>query len=342
MNLPRMFLFVSTCIFLSIGGLALYKKKALLEVQNKEIVAREDVDVSLLTNGLAYVEETKEHERAPIDTVVESTLENKPVVIEHDPEEGTLETLFIKGSTCPIVETVTYRSHVPWKKRSLAWLVDYSVRYKTPLDFIYRSLNNGKGYDPVSVSEGMQFTVLKNDIDFRFHLVVALSSCRLRLYYVIPQEKRVVFLKSYQVCLGKQDSSRASGSLTPLGIYSLGDRIAVFRPNMMGMYKGKKVELMQVFGSYWMPFEKGIVGCSEPAKGYGIHGTPYLRQNGELQENNSSIGHFESDGCIRLCCKDIQELFSIVSLHKTYVEIVPSFEVSTLLQGEINVNKGQE
>ena len=62
--------------------------------------------------------------------------------------------------------------------------------------------------------------------------------------------------------------------LTPVGMYELGSRVAVFRPRMMGMYKGKKIELMQVFGCHWIPFEKEIEGCSEPAKGFGIHGTP--------------------------------------------------------------------
>jgi hypothetical protein len=333
MSLPKIFLLVSLCIFSAIGCLAFCKKKSQTEPVIQKITLREDVDLSLLTGPVAFHEEKRE--KAPIDVVAEAPLESKPVVIEHDPEEeGNVDALFMKGSSCPIVETIAYSSRVSWKKRA-AWLVDYSQRYKTPLDFIYRSLNGGRGYTPVAVSEGMQFTVLRKDLDFRFHLVVALSSCRLRLYYVIPGERRVVFLKSYPVCLGKKDASRASGSLTPVGVYSLGDRVAIFRPNMMGMHKGKKVELMQVFGSYWMPFEKGITGCSEPAKGYGIHGTPFSREDGDLQENNTSIGHFESDGCIRLCGKDIQELFSIISSHKTFVEIVPSFEGSALLQGEI-------
>ena len=114
---------------------------------------------------------------------------------------------------------------------------------------------------PTNISDGMQFNVYRRELDFRFHLVVSLSSCRIRLYYVIPKERRVVFLKSYQVCVGRKDPSHASGCLTPVGMYQLGTRVAVFRPHMMGMYKGRKVELMQVFGTHWIPFERELEGC---------------------------------------------------------------------------------
>ena len=103
------------------------------------------------------------------------------------------------------------------------------------------------------------------------------------------------------------------------------------------MYKGKKVEMIQVFGTCWIPFESEIGGCTEPAKGFGVHGTPIHRdeQTGELEEDSSSIGHCSSDGCIRLSGKDMKEFFSIVSTRPTYVEIVPSFQQSKLLRGEI-------
>jgi hypothetical protein len=94
---------------------------------------------------------------------------------------------------------------------------------------------------------------------------------------------------------------------------------------------------MQIFGSHWIPFEKAIGPCTEPAKGFGIHGTPVLpnSKTGRLEEDTSSLGHYESDGCIRLAGKDMKELFSIVSTRPAYVEIVPSFQQSKLLSGEI-------
>ncbi|MBS0654779.1 MAG: L,D-transpeptidase, partial [Verrucomicrobia bacterium] len=39
-----------------------------------------------------------------------------------------------------------------------------------------------------------------------------------------------------------------------------------------------------------------------------------------------SLGKYESDGCIRMQTKDVEELFAIVSTRETIVEIVPAFE----------------
>lgn len=339
MSLPKLFLTVSVALFVIIGSLALIKRSGSEKNSTPPPPPiQQEVELSLLNR----VHEVGRPVLAPQQTELQSpTLtsvreaQDRPVVIEHDAEPEGLFALFSKGSGCPIVETISYKSHVPWKGNRPAWLIDYANYYKTPLDFIYRSLNGSGEVTPIA--EGMQFNAFRRDLDFRFHIVVSLSSCRIRLYYVIPQERHVVFLKSYQVCVGRKDPSHDSLSLTPVGMYELGSRVAVFRPRMMGMYKGKQVELMQVFGSHWIPFEKEIEGCSEPAKGFGIHGTPMCRAEGgsELEEDNSSIGRCESDGCIRLAGKDMKELFSVVSTRPTYVEIVQSFQQSKLLRGEI-------
>jgi lipoprotein-anchoring transpeptidase ErfK/SrfK len=339
MSLPKVFLIVSFALFSLIGGIALCKKKSSRPAEKVHVVAQEEVDLSrLAVESVQSLPEAPFTETLSKDPVVECAHEEeKPVVIEHEPEENGLSALFVKGTACPIVETITYKRRAPWKTRGPAWLVDYANHYKTSLDFIYASLNGGRDFKQVTVSDGARFNVLRNDIDFRFHLIVSLSACRLRLYYVIPEQKKAVFLKSYSVCLGKKDSSKSSECLTPLGMYQLGEKTATFRPKMTGMHKGKKIELIQVFGGYWMPFEKTIGECTEPARGFGIHGTPILRDanSGALKEDNSSLGQYESDGCIRLAGKDIQELFAVVSTHKTYVELVPSFDQSRLLQGEI-------
>ncbi len=260
------------------------------------------------------------------------------VVIEHDDDQGSLSALFEKPSRCPIVETIRYKSRVSWKPKKSAWLIDYSNYYKTPLDFIYRSIQRGSERAPVQAVEGMEFNVLRRDIDFHFYLIVSFASCKLRLYYILPQEKKAVFLKSYPICLGRKDAQKASGSLTPLGLYQLGLKVATYQPNVMGPYKGKRIEMIQVFGTRWMPFEREVdpQSCTEPAKGFGIHGTPIRRlPDGNIAEDASSIGKFESDGCIRLCKKDIEELFSVISMRKAYVEIVPEFSKSRFMKGEI-------
>lgn len=340
MSLPKLFLTVSVVLFVMIGSLALIKRNGAARTCPVQAPVQQEVDLSLL----ARPSEARKQPIVPQQTELSAgtvsddhPVEEGPIVIEHDAEPEGLSAMFLKGSNCPIVETISYKSHVPWKKHRPAWLIDYANYYKTPLDFIYRSLTGSSEAAAPSISEGMQFNVFRRNVEFRFHIVVSLSSCRIRVYYVIPQERRVVFLKSYPVCVGRKDPARASGHLTPTGVYQLGSRVAVFRPRMMGMYKGKQIELMQVFGSHWIPFDTEIEGCSEPAKGFGIHGMPMVRKEatGDLVEDESSIGLCASDGCIRLMGRDMKELFSIVSTRTTYVEIVPTFQQSRLLRGEI-------
>jgi len=262
------------------------------------------------------------------------------VIIEHEDEKEAIQQLFIKGSACPIVETVRYSSRVAWKPKKQAWLVDYASYYKTPLDFIVRSLTGAIGKEAPAVQEGLQFTVLRRDVPFYFHLVISFASMKMRLYYVLPKENRVVFLKSYPVCLGRKDPNKASGSLTPLGVYQLGSRVACFHPKMMGQHKGARVEMIQIFGTRWLPFETEISACTEPAKGFGIHGAPLVHNTstGQLEENLSGIGDFVSDGCIRLKRQDVEELFSVISTRNSYVEIVSEFRNSNLLQGKLFTN----
>ncbi len=340
MSLPRLFLSISIVLFVLIGTLALVKRGRTAAGTQipPPFIERQEVDLSLLSNSKEKIAVALPAIRTELERDSQSPSEsNGCVVIEHDDEPELVASLFAKNSNCPIVETITYKSHAPWKQHRSAWLIDYANYYKTPLSFIYRSLTGDTEAKNANVADGQQFNVFRRDVEFRFHAVVCLSNCTMRLYYVLPEGKRVVFLKSYPVCLGRKDSSRPSGFLTPTGTFQLGSRVAVFQPRMMGMHKSKQVELIQVFGTHWIPFEKEIADCSSPAKGFGLHGTPIVRNDrtGELSEDNTSIGHYESDGCIRLSGKDIREIFSIVSTRKTYVEVVQSFQKSKLLSGEI-------
>ena len=327
MSLPKIFLTISVSLFALIGVLAIFKRGSTPPPQER--VAQQEVRLSLLTPP-------KEPSRTP-PPPPPKPVEERAVVIEHDTEAEGLSALFAKNTNCPIVETVVYKSHVPWKTHRPAWLIDYAQRYKTPLDFIYGGLNGNGDFSPKNISDGTAIRVLKKDLQFRFHIVISLSSCRLRLYYVIPKERRAVFLKSYPAGLGRKDPSKSSGSLTPTGLYKLGSNVGVFKPKMTGPYRGKKVELVRVFGNYWLPFEKELRNCSEPAKGLGIHGVPMDRdeRSGALVENTSSLGRYESDGCVRLAVKDVHELYAVVSTRETFVEIVPTFQHSALMRGDI-------
>ncbi len=242
-----------------------------------------------------------------------------------------VELLFQKNSPLSIVQTVQYKSKVPWKSGRSAWLVDYAGHYKTHLHFIARSMNGRPDYNARPATEGQYFNILSPTVNFYFYIGIDISRCQMLLYAVMPDTQEHILLKTYRVGLGRLDPGKASGSLTPIGKYSLGSRIAIYQPKMMGSYRGKRTEMITVFGTRWIPFDKELENCSEPAKGFGIHGTPWRESSdGRLADDTSSIGKYESDGCIRLRAQDAEEIFSIVSTHQTIVEIVTDFSKVTL------------
>ncbi|MCB1136885.1 MAG: L,D-transpeptidase, partial [Chlamydiia bacterium] len=173
------------------------------------------------------------------------------------------------------------------------------------------------------------------DKDVRFHLLVDVSRSRAWFYALDMGDQKRYLLKTYNVGLGRPNPSNPSGCLTPLGTYELGDRIAIYKPKATGWFNGEKVEMIKVFGSRWIPFEKEIANCSAPAKGFGIHGAPWEEDSatGELREERACIGKFESDGCIRFVTEDIEEIFAIVITRPTTIDIVKRFE-DAVLPGE--------
>lgn len=244
------------------------------------------------------------------------------------PDVNRIEELFNKGEPkLPIVETVTYKSRVSWQKGKPAWLTDYARHYQTSRHFIARSLNGKPDYFKQDLAEGDRFNVLRQDKNIGFYFVVDLARCKMWFYYDDLDTHQRVLLKTYSVGLGRVDPTQASGLLTPVGKYTLGSKIAIYRPKMMGHYHGKAVEMMGVFGSRWIPFEKEVGECSAPAKGLGIHGLPWvLSPSGEKVEDRSSLGAHQSDGCIRLASEDIEEIFAIVITKPTVIELVKNFE----------------
>ena len=100
---------------------------------------------------------------------------------------------------------------------------------------------------------------------------------------------------------------------------------------MTGWYGSQKVEMITIFGSRWIPFDKELASTTAPAKGLGIHGLPWRHNDkGELVEERSSLGRYSSDGCVRLATEDIEELFAIVITRPTLVELVKDFNESTV------------
>jgi len=256
----------------------------------------------------------------------------KKVDTEPLPDANRIQELFNKGDPkLPIVETITYKSRVPWQKGRPAWLSDYASYYSTSRHFIARSLNGKPDYFKQDVAEGDRFNVLRKDKNIKFHLLIDVTRSRMWFYYVDLDTKEKVLLKTYPVGLGRVDTSKTSGLLTPLGKYSLGDKIAIYKPKMMGHYNGQKVEMVRIFGSRWIPFDKELSGTTAPAKGFGLHGVPWVAgTNGALAQDTSSLGKYESDGCIRLASADIEEIFAIVITKPTTIELVKDFHDSDL------------
>lgn len=248
------------------------------------------------------------------------------------PQIDRVFQLFSTGpSKLPIVETLTYSSSVPWLKRP-AWIADYATYYQTSRHFIARSLNGKSDYFNQTVSEKSKFNVFRKDKRIQFHLLVDVSRCKMGFYYVDLDTNERVLLKTYSVGLGRLDSTMPSGTLTPLGRYTLGNRVAIYQPGAQGFYQDQKVEMIRVFGTRWIPLiPEGDAAAKESVKkGYGLQGAPWISSGEQLVENQEVIGAYDSDGCIRLKSEDIQEIYAIVLTKPTFVEIVKELSLAKL------------
>jgi hypothetical protein len=264
----------------------------------------------------------------------------KPTTSGDFPQIDRVFQLFTLGtSKFPIVETVTYSSSVPWLKGRLAWLSDYAAHYNTSRHFIARSLNGKNDYFSQKVLEGSRFNVFRTDKQIQFYLLVDVSRCKMGFYYVDLDTNERVLIKTYTVGLGRVEPQSPSGTLTPLGRYSLGNRVAVYTPGTLGYYQDKQVEMVSIFGTRWIPFDQEIERVSAPAKGYGLQGAALQlnKQTGKYVENSQVIGAYESNGCIQLATEDMEEIFSIVISKPAYIEIVKDFLDAKLPGKEVAV-----
>lgn len=342
MSFPKFILIFGLILFGTIGVMGYYKKQGSTNTpeataqtpatQSIEIILKEPTKATETSREVALPKETKQ-DPAQYFTA-DQVWERRNASL---PSGNRIELLFNRGEPkLPIVQTIKYSSRVGWQKGRPAWLSDYAGHYHTSRHFIARSLNGKPDYYKQDVSEGDSFNVFREDADIAFHLVVDLSRCQLWFYYHDRGTNERVLLKNYEIGLGRVDSYRASGLLTPLGTYKLGDRIATYKPKSMGYFNGEKVEMIRVFGTRWIPFEEEVEGVTEPAKGLGIHGVPWVADNqGKLVEDVSCVNDYTSDGCIRLATQDIEEIFAIVVTKPTYITIVRDFNDAKLPGEEI-------
>lgn len=330
MSLGKILCLTAVLLFGGLGVAAFLKEGK----QDTRQVAQEKVapvEVSL-EEVIVPMEVVKPVEAPPAKKAEEPKKEKASIELEVIPEADRMSELFsTKGSTLPFVETITYKSRVSWLKGRPAWLSDYASYYETSRHFIARSLNGKPDYFKQDIAEGAKFNVLKKDIPLSFYLVVDASRCKMWFYGINGADGTKTLIKTYTVGLGRPDSSKPSGLLTPLGKYSLGSRIAIYKPSVMGNHKGKKVEMITVFGTRWIPFEKEIAAATAPAKGLGIHGVPWNKKaDGAFKQERESLGKYESDGCIRMASEDIEELFSVIITKPSVVEIVSDFKQSEM------------
>ncbi len=277
----------------------------------------------------------------PADTPVETTLvikENpKPIPsLSSDselPKEVNRMALLFQPypPQLPIVETLSFSSKVPWVTGRPAYLGDYAAYFETSKHFISRSLKGEGNYQCDTVSKGDRFNVLRKDKEIEFHLVLDLSRLKIWTYYYDVNDNSRVLLKSYPVSVGKLDPSSSSGSLTPTGVYKLGREIAVYKPGVMGLWRGETHELVTIFGMRWIPFDREIANCTGPCKGLGIHGVPWeVGQDGRYTERTDQILTYNSEGCVRMLDADIKELFAVIVSRSTYIHVVQDFQQAQL------------
>lgn len=333
-------------LFSTIGIAALFKKG------DKDAIATAQVDqktVALSETPVLSVPAKLSQPAAPIETSIKEpaplatqTSLVRPSTLPKDdfPNIDRIFQLFsVSSSRLPIVETISYSSAVPWLKGRPAWISDYAVHFNTSRHFIARSLNGRPDYFSQKVSEGSQFNVFRKDKRIEFFLLVDVSRCKMGFYYIDLDTNERVLLKTYKVGLGRLDPASPSGSLTPLGRYSLGERVAIYQPGATGFYQDQKVEMIRVFGTRWIPFGKEIERTTAAPKGYGLQGAPWTQDgsSGKLIENRETIGAYDSDGCIRMSAGDIEELFSIIITKPAFVEIVKDFHEAKLPGIEVAV-----
>jgi L,D-transpeptidase catalytic domain len=312
-SLAKLFLISSVLIFATIGTIALLKGKNNLTFSFRNLPT-----------------ETIIEEQHPIEQIFALPLSQNCEILEVD----HIDRFFaLDGSKLPIVETISYTSRTPWLKDRPAWIADYAAHYSTSRHFIARSLNRKPDYFTQKISPGDRFNVFKRGKNIEFHLLVDLSKCKMYFYYLDLDANERVFLKTYRVGVGRIDPKATSGYLTPEGKYMLGDKIAIYKPGITDFFQNAKIEMVRVFGTRWIPFQKKNDGSpNEGSKSLGLHGAPWAVDpaSGQLAEDRSTVGQHESDGCIRLSSEDIESLYAIIITKPTTIELVKSIETDAL------------
>lgn len=368
MSLPKFLCIVAALLFGAIGVAAWLKGGKPIErrapVKRSITVSRSTEPVEVSLSREVRVVQTPEPQVKPpapavvpvvpvspppskfeIEAVPEAPVSHDVPMLTPSPKADRMYQFFIRDAKqLPIVETLVYKSQVPWLKGRPAWLSDYAAHYRTSRHFIARSLHGRKNYFKQDVAEGDRFNVLRPDKNIAFYLVADIVHCKMWFYYLDLDTQERVLVKDYEIGVGRLNGETASGFLTPLGTYTLGDRIGIYKPKSKGIYDGQETQMISVFGTRWIPFDGEISGCTAPPRGFGIHGCPWIpdKVTGHLAEDTSGINEHASDGCIRMRTEDMEELFAVIISRPTTVMLVRSFAEAELPGVEAPIPTGVE
>jgi LysM repeat protein len=169
-------------------------------------------------------------------------------------------------------------------------LTKIAEKHEIPWQFLLRL--NGMS-DPKKLRAGQTLKVVHGP----FNLVVSKSKFSMDIYLGAPGEKGSMYITSFPVGLGKDDS-------TPTGTWMVeaGKKIAnptYFSPRGEGVTDADDPK--NPLGERWIGLT-GIDGHAIGKSSYGIHGTV----------DESSIGKQESMGCIRMHNADVEVVFDMV------------------------------
>jgi outer membrane biosynthesis protein TonB len=163
-------------------------------------------------------------------------------------------------------------------------------------------LSRINGVTPKRLRSGQTIKVFKGP----FYAIVYKHLFRMELYLGAPGGAGSMYVRSFQVGLGKDNS-------TPTGLWmcKAGDKIR--NPRYYPPRGGDVIapdDPKNPLGGYWIAIE-GVDGQALGKESYGIHGT--------IDPN--SIGKMESMGCIRLRADDISWVFDLLVDGKSKVLI---------------------
>ena len=334
LSIGKVILGGGVCLFAIIGiaGFAKKKKESKAMLASKTIQTAKSDNNSLNENLKDIITREIVDESVEVAQESESQADSSDVSI-FPKDIDRIHRLFTFGkSRLPFVDTIAYTSRVSWLNGRPAWIADYASYFSTSRHFIARALNGKKDYYTQKVSTGDRFNVFSKDKEVEFYSVLDLSKFKLWFYAFDKTTNERILLKTYPVAIGRTDTDSESGSLSPIGRYKLGEKIAIYKPGVEGYFKDQKIEMIQVFGTRWIPLAEDIDDSQPFTRGIGVHGAPWRADEttGELIPDINCIGKHVSSGCIRLSCDDMEEFFSIVVTKPTVIDIVKTFEDARL------------